>query len=59
MELVKLTTMKGWNMQQLANHSGVSMATISRIIGGKSCKAGTAVNIAKALETDFETLIIQ
>lgn len=59
LELEKRTALKGWNRQQLSNNSGVSMATIGQIMAGKSCKVKTAVDIAKALETDFETLIIQ
>lgn len=58
LELEKQTAMKGWNRQQLAESSGVSIATIGQIMAGKSCKVKTAVDIAKALDTDFDTLVI-
>lgn len=59
LELEKQTAMKGWSRKQLADSSGVSIATISQIMSGKACKVKTAVDIAKALETDFDTLVAQ
>lgn len=58
LELEKQIAMKGWSRQQLAESSGVSMATLSQIMSGKSCKVKTAVDIVKALDTDFDTLVI-
>ena len=55
--LRKLIAERGWKQQQLADASGVSLATISMICNGKPCRMRTAIAIAKGLEVDLRVLL--
>jgi transcriptional regulator with XRE-family HTH domain len=48
---------KGWNFKALAEHSGVSRATISLILSGKICRIETALKLANVLDVDIEGIL--
>ena len=50
---------KDWRRVQLANESGVAVTTISNACRGKPVSVRTAVLIAKALNVNFDDLLIK
>lgn len=45
---------KGWTQQQLSDHSGLSLRTVQRALGGHTCSLATADRLAQALGVDGE-----
>lgn len=58
LETEKAIGRKGWTRQQLANESGVSMATITQVLSGKQCKINTAIKIADSLGKEIEDIAV-
>ncbi len=58
LETEKAISRKGWTRQQLANESGVSMATITQVLSGKQCRINTAIKIADSLEKEIEEIAV-
>lgn len=59
MKLKLLAAESGMNVQELADASGVSFATVCKARAGKEVSARTIVKLAKALDVDAKELIDQ
>ena len=50
LRLARLT--RGWTLQRLANVTGLSIATVSRILAGKTAGVASVKEVANALGVD-------